>query len=43
MMSIISPVAHQCELINELDVSLVGGKPAFQAICTFGYERRDSN
>ncbi len=28
----------QCKLINELDASLVGGKPAFQAICPFGYD-----
>ncbi len=26
MMSIITPVAQQCELINELDASLFGGK-----------------
>jgi hypothetical protein len=38
MMSIISPVAQQCELINELDASLVGGTPAFQATCPFGYD-----
>ena len=38
MMSIISSVAQQCELINELDASLVGGKPAFQAICPLGYD-----
>jgi len=28
MMSIMSSVAQQCELINELGASLVGGKPA---------------
>ena len=38
MMSITSSVAQQYELINELDASLVGGKPAFQAICPFGYD-----
>ena len=37
MMSITSSVAQQYELINEVDASLVGGKPAFQAICPFGY------
>jgi hypothetical protein len=36
-MSITSSVAQQYELINELDASLVGGKPAFQAICPCGY------
>ena len=38
MMSIISSVAQQYELINKLDASSVGGKPAFQAICPFGYD-----
>jgi hypothetical protein len=37
MMAITSSVAQQYELISELDASLVGGKPAFQAICPFGY------
>jgi hypothetical protein len=38
MMSIISSVAQQYELINELDASLVEGKPAFQTICPFCYD-----
>ena len=38
MMSITSSVAQQYELINELDASLVSGKPAFQAICPFGHD-----
>ena len=37
-MSIILSVAQQYELINESDASLVGEKPAFQAICPFGYD-----
>ena len=38
MMSITSSAAQQYELINGLEASLVGGKPAFQAICPFGYD-----
>jgi hypothetical protein len=43
MMSIISSVAQQYELIYELDANLVGGKAAFQATCPFGYDRLQSS